>query len=459
MSSLSDKKQIVLVLVIVITCIIGYQFYVTRPVPTNGSVHPQYHKTDNTVLGSNVEKLLELQKELSQQIEQLNGKLSEQQEALDNMAATNDKLLNRQQQQQQRVPKPTFLTEGEFNEEKRDQDISDRIKKTKKQMPNTCITTTNGTLSCLPNFIIIGTMKSGTTFLDHYLQKHPTIARHKVKEVWFFNSHYYKGIEWYASNFEQMSLDSQRMIGEGTPFYVNHPHTPARMYSALKDVKLILMLRDPVDRCLSQYHFSIKWLERNKAPKLKPEYTFDTLIQEEAEVIETCVRGNQEYNRRFAQFQQDRADGLIDQDKEFEEINPYTEIHNDKGWGFYQQCSSCDKCFQTGSILHTSGHPTFGMLAKSLYYEQIEYWLNFYPLSQIHIIRYEDLNSRPEGVIRDVEQFLGLDEYKDYGEFIPKNVVAHEEMNPEIREFLTNYFREPNERLYKLLNRDFGWAR
>ncbi|KAF2074862.1 hypothetical protein CYY_003850 [Polysphondylium violaceum] len=475
MASLTDKKQIVLVLVIVITCIIGYQFYVTRPQliveNNNNNNHQQnnnnnHHQNNNhnnnnnentlapiktnTELDANVQKLLELQKQLSVQIEFLNLKVSEQ-----------EKLLNVANQVMKRsLPKPTLPPLDQVGDKERDEAIQTRIQKTKQNIPNTCIPTTNGSLACMPNFIIIGTMKSGTTFLDFYLQMHPRLAKHKIKEVWFFNSHYYKGLEWYAKNFEQpTSFENQRVISEATPFYVNHPYTPTRMYAALKDVKLVLMLRDPVERCLSQYHFSLKWIERNKAPKLKPEHTFENLIYEEAEVIQTCVRGNSEYNSKYAQFNKDKEEGVIDMNREWNETNPFTKKHNDKGWNFYEQCSSCDKCFQTGSILHTSGHPTFGMLAKSLYYEQIEYWLNFYPLSQIHIIRYEDLTSRPEGVIRDVEQFLGLEEFNGYGDFVPKNVVSHDDMDPKIREFLVDYFREPNEKLYKLLGRDFGWAR
>ncbi|KYQ92682.1 sulfotransferase [Tieghemostelium lacteum] len=351
-------------------------------------------------------------------------------------------------------PKPTYNKEGDNKIQQLE--LANRVEQSKKVLPNTCLPVANKTI-CLPNFICIGTMKSGTTFLDYYLQKHPQVAKHTKKEIWFFNSFYSYGVEWYANHFEPvLNFDNQKLIGESTPFYINNPNTAARMFVTLKNVKMILMLRDPVDRALSQYYFSIKWLERNKSQPLN--YTFEEMITQEIEVIDTCVRGNQKYHEQFQQRKLDELNGDVDEEEEWDVINPFYQPHTDKNWTFYKECSRCEKCWPTGNILHTSGHPTFGMVAKSLYWEQLDHWLNFFPLDQFLIVRYEDLHVKPEKVLREVEEFLGLPAH-NYGDFIPKNAVPHEKMDPKMEKLLTDYFRPHNEKLYKLLNRDMGWRR
>ncbi|EGG20507.1 sulfotransferase [Cavenderia fasciculata] len=339
--------------------------------------------------------------------------------------------------------------------------IEARINKTKTTLPNTCFPLDQKTV-CLPNFIVIGAMKAGTTFLDFYLQRHPMVAKHTKKELWFFNSYYNKGIEWYVQYFEPVvSLENPKLIGEATPFYINNPFTAARMFSTLRNAKFIMMMRDPVDRALSQYYFSLKWIDNNKglAPHISYPESFDTMIREEIDVINTCVRGNQEYiKKQDEKKRRELAGEPIDEAAEEEFKNPFFTLHTNKNWTFYKECARCDKCFQHGNILHTSGHPSFGMIAKSLYYEQIDYWLDFFPLEQFLFVRYEDLNDRPEHVLRQVEEFLGLPAF-DYGQFKAKNAVPHEPMDPELRQLLVDYFKPHNEKLYRLLNRDFGWSK
>ncbi|GAM25556.1 hypothetical protein SAMD00019534_087310 [Acytostelium subglobosum LB1] len=330
--------------------------------------------------------------------------------------------------------------------------VQARLAKSRRLNPNACFPVENKVM-CLPNYIIIGSMKAGTTFLDYYLQQHPLMAKHTKKEIWFFNSYYSKGIKWYVEHFEPVIGNAQtKVIGEATPFYINHPFTPERMYSTLKDVKLILLMRDPVERVLSQYYFSIKWIEKNNPKMMKPK-PFKDMIYEEADVIETCVRGNQRFLEQVAQYERDHPGAAIPDDW----INPFFVFHSSKNWTFYKDCKQCDRCFPTGNVMHMSGHPTFGMLAKSLYYDQIDQWLKYYPLDQFLFVRYEDIKSYPENVLREVEQFLELPPY-DYGDFAPKNVVPHEPMDEDIREFLVDYFRPHNEKLYRTLNRDFEWS-
>lgn len=102
----------------------------------------------------------------------------------------------------------------------------------------------------LPNFIIPGAMKSGTTALRIYLAQHPDIYMAN-KEIHFFDQNFEKGIEWYEKFFD--GWDGEKAIGEKSPSYLYDEKTPERIYKLLPNVKLIFVLRNPVDRAYSHY--------------------------------------------------------------------------------------------------------------------------------------------------------------------------------------------------------------
>jgi hypothetical protein len=103
----------------------------------------------------------------------------------------------------------------------------------------------------LPGFVIIGTQKGGTSSLYHYLTSHPDSAPAFTKEVHFFNRWHHKGIDWYRAFFP---LEAEAAItGEASPNYLVHPPSAGRLGAALPQAKVIIMLRNPVDRAYSQY--------------------------------------------------------------------------------------------------------------------------------------------------------------------------------------------------------------
>ncbi|MGD1712187.1 sulfotransferase domain-containing protein [Dapis sp. BLCC M172] len=109
----------------------------------------------------------------------------------------------------------------------------------------------------LPNFIIIGAMKGGTTSLYHYLASHPEIVPSTPKETNFFRETklYNKGLKWYQSLFKK----GGKYFFEASPNYTKRHYfsdIPARMYSILPEVKLIYVLRDPIQRLLSHYVYN-----------------------------------------------------------------------------------------------------------------------------------------------------------------------------------------------------------
>ena len=106
----------------------------------------------------------------------------------------------------------------------------------------------------LPDFLGIGTQKGGTTYLHALLQHHPQIFLATPKEQHFFSLHWQRGGQWYADQFAQ--AESHQCCGEVTPYYLFHPEVPQRIKSQLPAAKLIVLLRDPVERALSQYFHS-----------------------------------------------------------------------------------------------------------------------------------------------------------------------------------------------------------
>jgi hypothetical protein len=103
----------------------------------------------------------------------------------------------------------------------------------------------------LPNFLVIGAQKGGTTWIAKNLSKHPDVYIHYYPELNFFNVNIERGIDWYKSFFP----DDGSVIGEKSPAYLASSDTPKRIRSILPDAKLIVSLRNPVTRAISAIKF------------------------------------------------------------------------------------------------------------------------------------------------------------------------------------------------------------
>src|SRR6266496_2269605 len=118
----------------------------------------------------------------------------------------------------------------------------------------------------LPDFLIIGTQRGGTTALYHYLKTHPCIASASTLDTHFFDKKFSKGLGWYRGHFptrlEKFYAEHLRghpfVTGEANSSYLFHPHVPKRVAQELPQAKLIVLLRNPVDRAYSQYYHAIE---------------------------------------------------------------------------------------------------------------------------------------------------------------------------------------------------------
>jgi hypothetical protein len=111
----------------------------------------------------------------------------------------------------------------------------------------------------LPNFLVIGARKGGTTSLSRYLRGHPQVFIPSVTEPLFFSSNWDRGRAWYESLFDEAG--QARAIGEKSTEYTTYPlfsGVPKRIAKLLPDVRLVYLVRHPIERMLSEYHYYVK---------------------------------------------------------------------------------------------------------------------------------------------------------------------------------------------------------
>ena len=110
----------------------------------------------------------------------------------------------------------------------------------------------SGLVTCpLPQFLVIGAQRSGTTSLYSDLAKHPQIVPAIGKELQYFTLFHRRSLSWYSGHFP--SLEEDQMSFEASPYYLFHPYVPERVQRVLPRVKCIVLLRNPIDRAYSHY--------------------------------------------------------------------------------------------------------------------------------------------------------------------------------------------------------------
>lgn len=127
----------------------------------------------------------------------------------------------------------------------------------------------------LPDFLIIGAMRSGTSSLARYLRAHPSICLATKKEVHFFDRNFDRGTEWYARHFP--CDHAGHRTGEATQTYLFDEAALDRMATVVPDSRLIVLLRHPIDRAYSHY-----WLNRARG---REDLDFETAIEAEPQRV------------------------------------------------------------------------------------------------------------------------------------------------------------------------------
>ena len=125
----------------------------------------------------------------------------------------------------------------------------------------------------LPNFLVCGIQKGGTTSLYHYLRSQRDVFMPGVKEINFFTINYERGRTWYENHFA--AWRGEKAIGEASPLYMWHPEVPERMASLIPGARLIFVLRNPIERAYSNYWFNVSRGAQN------PRHSFSEAIRTE----------------------------------------------------------------------------------------------------------------------------------------------------------------------------------
>ena len=115
-------------------------------------------------------------------------------------------------------------------------------------------------LGALPDFVLIGPGRSGTSFFFRLLGQHPYVELARKKEIHFFDLLFDEGVDWYRWWFPAPVLKDGRwtITGEATPVYIFNPRVPERMARVVPQVRLITLLRNPVDRTYSAYNHKVR---------------------------------------------------------------------------------------------------------------------------------------------------------------------------------------------------------
>jgi hypothetical protein len=132
----------------------------------------------------------------------------------------------------------------------------------------------------LPNFLVIGAQRAGTTLLHRILERHPEVfVPYRRKEIHYFDLYFDRGVSWYQSFFPSLEeAKAYRAIGEVTPDYVFEPRAPRLIHDLLPSCRLIVSLRNPVDRAYSSYLYSRR--SRNE------KRSFTDVVSQDGEILQ-----------------------------------------------------------------------------------------------------------------------------------------------------------------------------
>jgi hypothetical protein len=289
----------------------------------------------------------------------------------------------------------------------------------------------------LPNFMILGAAKSGTSAMNYYLSQHPDICMAAPKEPPFFSAEYENGLDYYEKQYFS-HWSHQRLVGEAAHRNLYLPYVPQRIADTLPDARFVVQLRNPTERAYSHYWY---------------DYTHDIRNWSFEECLERDL---------------DRLHG----GPSFDDPAEYLNALDRNG--------------------HTPKFPTF--LDTGYYAEQVQRYADIFGLERIKIVFFEDLTRATQDTVDDVVRFLGLDPippkdlspqnqpvptlvnriYRAVGalpgiEFFPvswRNAVKREvrgrfsrpkpPMKPETREWLIEHYRSRNDALAAITGRDLS---
>lgn len=257
----------------------------------------------------------------------------------------------------------------------------------------------------LPDFVVLGGQRCGTTSLFKDLAAHPQVLRPgTVKGTDYYTLHSYRGLDWYRGHFPVRALARLRTRRTGAPqvfeactYYLFHPQAVGRMVADMPDIKLVVMLRDPVERAFSHFKHEVA-------------RGFETVTDFEQALDLEPSRLEGEVERMAA-------------DPRYESIH----------------------------------HRHHAYATRGQYAEQLERVFEHYPREQVHICQSESFFAEPDKEFARLTDFLGLERWQP-ASFDQFNARPSKGMSPRVRARLVEHFTPHDARLAELLGEVPAWV-
>jgi hypothetical protein len=246
----------------------------------------------------------------------------------------------------------------------------------------------------LPNFILIGAQKGGSSALYKFICEHPKVQRAFIKEPHYFSGRYRTdNLKWYRALFP--FKNSGIITGEASPSYITHPLSPSRIKSLLPEAKLILIVRNPVERAFSNYFHSVK-------------YGREELPIEEA------------FNRPISDFETE-----------------YNRMRDEDGY-------------------HSQFYYRFGYVHKGFYDFHLANWYQHFAKEQLLVVENNELLNEPDKVYKEVLEHLELDSFRPEA-FKKINVGSTKKVDEGLRAEIAEKFKESNQRFFEMIGKEYDW--
>lgn len=248
----------------------------------------------------------------------------------------------------------------------------------------------------LPQFLIVGAQRSGTTSLSKALFQHPGVRRpFGRKGIHYFDVDYHRGIGWYRSHFPLSLPGSRAITGESSPYYMFHPLAPERIARDLPTVRLVVALRDPVERAYSAHAHELA-----RGFETEP---FERALELEAE--------------RLAGEAQRLRDG---------------------------------------DLAESQSHRHNAYLTRGHYIDQLEHLAGLVGRDRIHVMDSAEFWANPEPTFLALQSFLGLPPHAATS-FAQHNARPRSDMSSSLRSTLDEHFAPYDERLAQWLGHAPSW--
>ena len=298
-----------------------------------------------------------------------------------------------------------------------------------------------------PEFMLVGGAKCGSTSFSEYLSAHPQVKILGPKEPNYWSWHRYHGR--YQNSFVNESPNpdpgpGQFISGEFSTSSLIHPLVPRRVRANLPELKIFVLLRNPVDRAYS--HFMMA-----KSAGQENECSFEEIVRKEMDEVPELLAAHE---RGFLSTVGDSKSCYSAIDG-----TPISVVKHEQGW----PKRSLRDDLERRNFYRQS------YVFRSLYHDQLHRWLRLFPRRQLMIIQSESFFDNAADTMNEVVGFLGLEPFAFQAADQLHRVWAtgsgkifdkphnYPPIDDATRRILTDFFEPYNQQLYRLINKDFGW--